>query len=484
MRSRSRPIAAVLPTSNQHGRLTVLGLPLPVLFWAAVGAVFIGVAYTLSPMTIWFGLAMALLFSYAGRGLSDRERRWVLGTLAVALILRVLAIAGFFLLTDHTYKHDSFSVLIGDETTVKMHSFWLRNVWLEIPVSPLQFSKAFTDYGSKAYHHWLAFLQVLLGPMPYGVHLLNTGLFLAGAVMLHRMIRHAYGSLPALWGFSTLLFLPTLFVWSISALKESLFFFLTVMALVAAVKVVRIDAWSKRLLALAVSVGAVGAISSLRLGAFAMTVFAIAIGFVAWFTTRRVWLLVTCLLFALAAGGVVLSQSDIQDRIVDQLRGVAQKHIGHVDTPGYYYKLLDQRFYHYNEVRPPVASMTTPEALRFAVRAAWSFVVVPLPWQVSSWPALAFLSQQVIWYVLVGLAAIGFPVGLRKDPLVTGMLVGYIIVGSAIIALTSGNIGSLVRHRDMVVPYVAMLSALGAYSVLIRLVQRTRNNGSEDSVAT
>lgn len=462
------------------GRLTAFGLPLPVLLWAAVGAVFIGAAYTLSPMTIWFGLAMALLFGYAGRGLSDRERRWVLGMLAVALILRVLAIAGFFLLTDRTYKHDSFSVLIGDEKTIKMHSFWLRNVWLEIPVSPLQFSKAFTDYGSKAYHHWLAFLQVLLGPMPYGVHLLNAGLFLAGAVVLHRVIRHAYGSLPALWGFSILLFLPTLFVWSISALKESLYFLLTVMALVAAVKVVRTDAWSKRLFAMACSVGAVGAASTLRLGGFAATASAIAAGFVAWFITRQVWLLVVSLLVVLIAGGVVLNQPNIQDRIVDQLQHTAERHLGHVTTPGYYYRLLDQRFYN-NEVRRPVNSMTTPEVLRFVVRAAWSFVVVPLPWQVSSWPALAFLSQQVIWYILVGLAAIGFPVGLRKDPLVTGMLVGYILVGSAIIALTSGNIGSLARHRDMVVPYVAMLSALGAYSVLMHLIQRIRNEGSEDS---
>lgn len=110
--------------------------------------------------------------------------------------------------------------------------------------------------------------------------------------------------------------------------------------------------------------------------------------------------------------------------------------------------------------------------------------MVPLPWQVSSWSALAYLPEQVIWCILVGLATIGFPVGLRKDPLVTGMLVGYILVGSAIVALASGNIGTMVRHRAVVVPFVAMLSVLGAYSVLMRLVRRTRNDGPEDSVAT
>lgn len=464
------------------GKLTALGLPLPVLLWAAVAAVFIGAAYALSPMTVWFSLAMALLFSYAGRGLFDRERRWVLGVLAVALVLRVSAIAGFFLLTDHTYQHESFASLFGDEDWIKARSIGIRNVWLGIPISPRQFTAIFVGYGSKAYNYWLAFLQVVLGPMPYGVHLLNVGLFLAGAVVLHRMIRHAYGSLPAFGGFSILLFLPTLFVWSVSALKESLYFLLTVMALVAAVKVARVDAWSKRLLAFAISVGAGGAIGNLRSGAFAVTVFAIVLGFVTWFITRRVWLLAASLLVVLVAGGVAVSQPDIQDRIADELRHAAALHLGHVHTPGYHYRLLDQQFYH--TVRPPVDSMTTPEVLRFAVRAVLSFVVVPLPWQVNSWPALAFLSQQVIWYILVGLAAIGFPVGLRKDPLITGMLVGYILVNSVIVALTSGNIGSLVRHRDMIVPYVAMLSALGAYSVLMRLVQRTRNDGSEDSVAT
>lgn len=470
------------PAARIDKELTVLGLSRPTLLWATIAAVFIGVVYALSPMTIWSGLAMILLFVCAGRGLPDRERRWVFGVLAVALVLRVLAIAGFFLLTDHPYQHESFTSFFGDEDIAKTRSIWIRNVWLGMPLSPWQYSEVFIGYGPKGYHYLLAYLQVLLGPMPYGVHLLNAGLFLVGAVALYRMMRHIHGSLPALCGFSVLLFLPTLFVWSISAMKESLYFFLTVMALYAASRVVRAGAWSKRLFAIAVSIGAIGVISTLRPGSFSIIAFAVTIGLVAWFITRRIWLFVVVLLFILLAGAVALSQPVIQNRVLRQLQDAAYHHMGHVSTEGFSYKLLDQRFY--SEDAASTNTMTTPEALRFVVRAAWSFVTFPLPWQVSSWPALAFLSQQVIWYVLVGLAAIGFPVGLRKDPLVTGMLGGYILIGSAVIALMSGNIGSLVRHRDMVVPYITMLGALGAHSVLMRLVQRTCNDGSEERVAT
>lgn len=452
-----------------------LGLPGPALLLATVVAVIVGTVYALSPMTVWFGLAMVLLFRCAGSGLPDRERQWVVGLLAVALILRVLAIAGLFLLTDH--ERQSFSGFFGDEDIAKTRAIWIRNVWLGIPVAPDYFSMAFIHYGSTGYHYILAYLQVLLGPAPRGVHLLNAGLFLAGTVVLHRMVRRAYGPLPALGGLLVLLFLPSLFIWSISAMKESLYFFLMVIILVAAMKVVRADCLSKRLLAISVSVGALGAVSPLRPGALVTAVFGMILGFFARFITLRVWLFVVFLILSPVMGRYVLSRTDIQDRIMGQLRYAATIHTGHVNTKGHAYKLLDQRFY--SEGLTSIDSMTTPEARRFVVRAAVRFVTVPLPWNIASPAALAFLPQQIVWYALVGLAAIGFPLGWRRDALVTFILAGYAFVGAGVVALHSGNVGSLVRHRDTVVPFVVWLSALGAVSVLLRLTSRYRVGAAE-----
>jgi hypothetical protein len=98
-------------------------------------------------------------------------------------------------------------------------------------------------------------------------------------------------------------------------------------------------------------------------------------------------------------------------------------------------------------------------------------VTVPAPWQLSSTTALAFLPELVLWYLMVLLAPVGVAAGLRRDPWVTFLLAGYVCVGAVIISLPSGNIGTFIRMRDMVVPFVACLSALGACVVIERIAK-------------
>jgi hypothetical protein len=73
---------------------------------------------------------------------------------------------------------------------------------------------------------------------------------------------------------------------------------------------------------------------------------------------------------------------------------------------------------------------------------------------------------------MVVLAAIGVVAGLRSDPLVTCLLCGVTAAGALTIALNSGNIGTMVRHRDTVVPFVVWLSALGAVTTASNWMSR------------
>ena len=118
------------------------------------------------------------------------------------------------------------------------------------------------------------------------------------------------------------------------------------------------------------------------------------------------------------------------------------------------------------------------EGLRFTVRALVGFVIVPLPWQAQSVTEMVFLPQQVVWYVLVVLAAIGVATGLRRDPLVTCLFCGLAAAGAVAIALYSGNVGTMVRHRDTVVPFIIWLSALGATSTASTCMSRASTASS------
>ena len=438
------------------------------LTFATAAGIALGAAYALSPVTLWCGVALIGLFVWAGHDLPAGERRWVLGLLAVAVALRVLLVALLFL-NSHPSEVSSF-FWDGDGAALARRSLSIRDVWLGNQMSPFYFHVAFDRlYGWTTYLYVIAYVQYVLGPAPYAIHLLNVTLCTATAIALHRLVRSAYGWEAALLGFALLLFLPTPLFWSVGALKESLYLFLATLALVAAVTALRSHQILRRAAALLVLAGAVAAIDGVRAGALLIVTTGLGAGFAASVVVRRVSL-VLLLLIALPLVAVrLLGNPVIQARVMSQLRASAQLHLGNVRTEGHSYKVLDQRVYS----ETVADSMTPAEADRFVVRALASFIVVPLPWQTESASEMVFLPQQAVWYVLVVLAFVGVVAGLRRDALVTCMLAGLATTGAAVIALNSGNIGTMVRHRDTVVPFVVWLSALGGVVTVSSLISRS-----------
>jgi hypothetical protein len=57
--------------------------------------------------------------------------------------------------------------------------------------------------------------------------------------------------------------------------------------------------------------------------------------------------------------------------------------------------------------------------------------------------------------------------------LLTCVLAAFVIGGAVLVALTSGNIGTLIRHRSLVMPFLVWLSVLGL-AVLVEWVARPR----------
>jgi hypothetical protein len=84
----------------------------------------------------------------------------------------------------------------------------------------------------------------------------------------------------------------------------------------------------------------------------------------------------------------------------------------------------------------------------------------------------------MIWLTLAALIPIGLMAGFRLDPILTAVLAAHASVVVLIVAMTSGNVGTLIRHRGLVLPYVVWLSMLGGYHLLLRaapaLAARTR----------
>ncbi len=406
---------------------------------------------------------MAIMVWAAGRGLDDNERRRIHVLLAVAIGVRVLAVVALFLTTDHSQV--PFGSFFGDEEYFIRRSMWLRNVGLGIPIHRADLIYAFDEYSETSQLYVLAFLQTLVGFAPYGLHLIGIALYLGAALLLFRLVRPAFGATPALVGLALMLTLPSLFAWSISALKEPLFFTLTAAALVSAAAAVRERRWRRKTVLMLTAVGGALALETVRRAGFGLEIASIlaAMAF-AWIIVRP-RALVTSIVAATLIGAVALARPEVQLKAATTLVDAARFHRGHIWTPGHTYHLLDDRLY---DELTEIRTLRLDEAGRFVARALGSYVTVPLPNQIYSNAALAFLPEQIVWYALVALAPIGLVFAMRRDVLVTSLLLMHGVVAALTVALTSGNIGTLVRHRGFALPYLIWISAVGACELIAR----------------
>jgi hypothetical protein len=435
---------------------------------AILAGVILGVLYTLSPLTVLCLAGLTALGWLIARELTPRERAWFSTLVAVAVAVRLAAIAALFLFADPSKPYANF---FGDEELFKSRTLWLRNIGLGVSVSPADMIYVFDEVGRSSYLYVLAYIQALVGDAPYGNNVLNATVFVAAVMMSYWLIRRVFGGITALAGAILLLFVPSLFSWSISVLKEPLYFFVASIELLAAFYIARAPRAWQRVAAAAIVVLTAIALGSLRVGGTELAVVGTLVGLPAGLLATRPRLALPTIIAIPIVIVLAAVQPRVQERTLRALQYTAFQHWGHVGTPGYSYKVLDARLYA-DMGRSAVLSMTYPEAGRYVVRAFWNFVTVPRWSQIESRSALAYLPEQALWYSILILLPIGVVAGMRRDPVLTCLLIAHGLAASGMVALTSGNIGTLIRHRGLTLPYFTWLAAIGACSLVVWLIAR------------
>jgi len=441
-----------------------------------VAGLMLGMIFTLSPLMVCALIAAAALLRHAGRGLPEIEWRVLTTTFAIAFGLRLLAIGALAVLGAVRHADPSLgAILTGDEVYVLTRALRTRDILLGVAVTKFDYFIAFDEYGRNSYLSVLTWLQVIFGPTPYAMRVLNAVIFTTGGVLIFRAARRAFGWAPAYVALFITLFYPTLFVWSMTLLKEPLYLLGTSLVFVSAIGVLghhprHVRAWS----ALGIVAGFT-IIAGLRPGAIVLAAsgIAVAIG-LREMTRSAARLAIAAALLFIVAGAVVILPA-LKLRLIAALETTAKQHAGHVFTIGHPYKTLDEGFY-VTPQTPASSSLTlTPDqAARYVVRSLVGLVVIPVPWQIATPRELAYLPEQLVWYTMVLLAPFGVVAGWRRDALVTALLVGAVVPTAVALALTSGNIGTMLRLRGVMVPYLAVLTAVGGCEVLETLASRRR----------
>ena len=67
---------------------------------------------------------------------------------------------------------------------------------------------------------------------------------------------------------------------------------------------------------------------------------------------------------------------------------------------------------------------------------------------------------------------VGIAAAWRRDRLCASLLVGYIVPMAALLAVINGNVGTVVRLRELVMRFVVWIAALGFVVLVQQLVAR------------
>jgi hypothetical protein len=415
-----------------------------------------------------FLLAIVPVVIAGRRGLEGDERRWFTAILLGAIGLRIAAVIALFVFTDHARV--PFGTLFGDEEYFIKRSLWLSNSARGIPVHPFDLEYAFEPNVRSSFLYVLAFIQTITGPAPYGLHLLCILCYVAGVVLLYRTVRTALGGVPAMAGFAVLMFLPSLFAWSVAVLKESLFVLLTAVIIALVVEAMRPLPWPKRASAAAAAAVLMIGQGTVRDSGGAYSVAAVLIGLSLAFIVTRPRLMIATIVALPVVVACTLRVPEVQLRAYAGIQRLARQHWGAVAvSQGKGYQLLDQRFYRDSD---DISSLDFGETARYLMRAAASFVVIPLPWHGQSRIAAAYIPEQVVWYLLALLVPIGLVASFQRDAVLSSLLIAHAGLAAGASALTDGNVGTLVRHRGLALPYLVWLSAVGACVLLLAFARR------------
>lgn len=94
------------------------------------------------------------------------------------------------------------------------------------------------------------------------------------------------------------------------------------------------------------------------------------------------------------------------------------------------------------------------------------FMLSPFPWAITTKPQLLTYPEMIIWYFMIPFVILGMLLSWRYRFKLTFALIFYVIVFTSAHALVEGNIGSTLRHRDLILPIYFLFVAAGLVKFL------------------
>jgi len=104
--------------------------------------------------------------------------------------------------------------------------------------------------------------------------------------------------------------------------------------------------------------------------------------------------------------------------------------------------------------------------LPLALLVAW---LAPFPWQCGSMLQIMAMPEMLLYYLLLPSMFLGCGFVMKHKVKEGGMILIYLFIMMLVLAFVEGNIGTLFRHRAMVLPFMFVLVGIGLEKIKFKI---------------
>jgi 4-amino-4-deoxy-L-arabinose transferase-like glycosyltransferase len=444
-----------------------------ILFLIFIG-ITIGMGVILFPLLSFVLFLIALGVIAIWLKTSGPERKFIILVFIVAISMRL------FLCISHQFVASFLGNdvdLIGDARCYTLSGLYiakvLSNHTLSFPANS-QIS-AFLETTSNSFSNSVpslptypySILVYLYGVMfsafnysPLAVKFLNSFLFVISGICFYSIAKKVFNESVARLSLFFILFYPSLIIWSITGLKESLILFLISFIIWLMLKFKE----NRRILYVVLIILSSITLYSIRPFLLMPIIFTV----IGYFTFSGVKVYKKIAVFALLII-TLLFAAHIFKYNFKQIKDLPRKIIFSailVQKTNYFYggsayKLYEDKFYNESFSIDDVNSIRTVSFVFSFLKGIAYFMFSPFPWALSSVMQLMVFPQVLFEYFLVPFAILGILVSFRnKFSQVSGILF-FMLTTISILCLLEANIGTAFRHRDMIMPIYLIFSSAG-----------------------
>ncbi len=141
-------------------------------------------------------------------------------------------------------------------------------------------------------------------------------------------------------------------------------------------------------------------------------------------------------------------------------------HYGYIITGGSTYRFWPERYYADEDKGPREISLS--ESAWTTLKGVFHLLTQPHPWAARTAAQLAGIPVVTLWYGLLILAVFGLGRGLSGFSIAPWSALIFIALTLAIMGLAEGNVGTAVRHRGNLEPFLLVFSSAGLAKLLDR----------------